>query len=52
VGEFGEHYVRIRARLPAHKVEEAQSSTGGLLRRCVGVMTRSDVGNGHILLRR
>jgi hypothetical protein len=46
VGEFGDHSVRILARLSAlGEAEEAQSSTGGLLRRCVGAMTRSDEGN-------
>jgi hypothetical protein len=46
VSQFREHAVRIRARLFAlGEAEEAQSSTGGLLRRCVGAMTRSDKGN-------
>jgi hypothetical protein len=47
VGEFGERSVRILVLLPAlGEAEEAKSSTCGLLRRCVGVMTRSDEGNG------
>jgi hypothetical protein len=53
VGEFGEHSVRIRARFSAlGEAEEAQSSTGGLFRRCVGAMTRFDEGNGCLVLRR
>jgi hypothetical protein len=41
VGEFGEHSVQIRARLSAlGEVVEAQSSTSGLLHRCVGAMTQ------------
>jgi hypothetical protein len=54
VGElFGEHSVRVRARLPAlGEAEDAQSRTGGLLRRCVGAMNRSDEGNGCRLIRR
>jgi hypothetical protein len=51
VGQFGENVVRIRARLSAlSEAEEAQSSTGGLLRRCVGAMTRSNEGYGCLLL--
>jgi hypothetical protein len=51
VGEFGEYSVRIRGSLSAlGEAEEAQSGTGGLLRRCVAAMTRSDKGNGCILL--
>jgi hypothetical protein len=51
VGQFSEDAVRICARLSAlGEAEEAQSSTGGLLRRFVGVMTRSDKGNRCRLL--
>ena len=51
MGKFGKDAVRIRARLSAlGEAEEAQSSTGGLLRRCVGAMTRSDKGNRRRLL--
>jgi hypothetical protein len=51
VGQFREHSVRISARLSAlGEAEEAKSSTGGLLRRCVGAMTRSDKGNRRRLL--
>jgi hypothetical protein len=51
VCQFGKHAVRICARLSAlGEAEEAQSSTGGLLRRCVGAMTRSDEGNRCRLL--
>jgi hypothetical protein len=52
VGQFGEDAVRIRARLSAlGEAEEAQSSTGGLLRRCVGAISaRSAVGNRCRLL--
>jgi hypothetical protein len=51
VGQFKEEAVHIRARLSAlGEAEEAQSSTGGLLRRCVGAMTRSDKGKGRCLL--
>jgi hypothetical protein len=34
------------------EAEEAQSSTGGLLRCRVGAITRSDEGDGCCLLRR
>jgi hypothetical protein len=45
VAQFSEDAVRICARLTAlGEAEEAQSSTGGLLRRCVGAMTRSNKG--------
>jgi hypothetical protein len=51
VGQFREHAVRIRARMSAlGEAEEAMSSTGGLLRPCVGAMTRSDKGNHRRLL--
>jgi hypothetical protein len=53
VRELGKYSARIRARLSAlGEAEEAQSSIGGLLCRCVGAMTRSDEGNGCSLLRR
>jgi hypothetical protein len=51
VGQFRENAVRIRARLSAHgEAEEAQSSTGGLLRRSVGAMTHFDKGKRRRLL--
>jgi hypothetical protein len=53
MGELCEHTVRALARVSAlGDAEEAQSSTSGLLRRCMGAMTRSDKGNGHCVLRR
>jgi hypothetical protein len=51
VGQFCEDAVRICARLSAlGEAEEAQSSTCGLLRRCVGAKTRLDKGNRCRLL--
>jgi hypothetical protein len=51
VGQVRENTVRIRGRLSAlGEAEEAMSSTGGLLRRCVGAMSRSDKGNRRRLL--
>jgi hypothetical protein len=51
VGKFSENAVRVRARLPAlSEAEEAQSSTGGLLRDYVGAMTTSDKGSRRGLL--
>jgi hypothetical protein len=51
VGQFSKSEVRICARLSAlGETEEAQSNTGGLLRSCVGAMTRSDKGNRCRLL--
>jgi hypothetical protein len=51
VGQFREHAVRIRARISAlGEAEEAQSSKGGMLCRCVRAMTRSNKGNRRRLL--
>jgi hypothetical protein len=51
VGQFRENAVRTRARLSAlGEAEEAQSSTGGLLRRFVGAIPRYDNGNRRRLL--
>jgi ribosomal protein S12 methylthiotransferase accessory factor YcaO len=53
VGQFGKDADRIRARMSAlGEAEEAQSNTGGLLRRYVGAMTRFDKGNRCRLLSR
>jgi hypothetical protein len=51
VREFGEAAVRIRAYVSAlGEAEEARSSTGGLLRRCVVAITRYDKGNRRCML--
>jgi hypothetical protein len=51
--EFTEYAVLIYARLSAlGEAEEAQSSMGGLLCRCVGAMTRYDESDVRHMLQR